>query len=196
MSTALFRQPATRLMSGIVMAAAAWLASLGAGAAADAPRPTGPVILTVAGKIAHANRGPLDPVRDGFFNHHDISFARALQLDRAMLAKLAQGTVRARPHKFERPVTFTGPLLAEILKLAGAAPKTIRLMALDGYAVELGAEALAARTWVLALAADGRPLALGGLGPAWLMHAPAAGVEVSEAEGQRWVWSVFYIEVE
>ena len=82
-------------------------------------------------------------------------------------------------------VTFTGPLLAEILKLAGAVPKGIRLMALDGYAVELDAEALAGRTWILALTADGRPLALGGLGPAWLMHAPAVGVEVSEAVGQR-----------
>ncbi len=34
---------------------------------------------------------------------------------------------------------------------------------------------------------------LGSLGPAWLMHAPA---EVSEAEGKRWIWAVFHIEVE
>lgn len=162
--------------------------------AMDAPQPSGPVILTVAGKIAHSNRGALDPKRDGVLNHHEVTFERAVQFDRKMLASLPQGTVRARPAALSAAATFAGPLLHEVLKRAGAEPQSVRFLALDGYGGELTEAELADKTWILATTMDERPLALGGLGPLWLMRPPASGIEVSEEEGQRWVWALFYME--
>jgi len=163
--------------------------------AMDAPLPSGAVVLTVAGKIAHSNRGALDPKRDGFLNHHEVTFERAVQFDRKMLADLPQGTVRARPAALSAPATFAGPLLHEVLKLAGAEPRSVRFLALDGYGGELTETELADKTWILAMTMNEQPLALGGLGPLWLMRPPASGVEVSEEEGQRWVWALFYMDV-
>lgn len=178
-----------------IAAAALLLGASNATGAMEAPQPSGAVILTVAGKIAHSNRGPLEPKRDGFLNHHEVAFERALQLDRQMLAGLEQGAVRARPSALSAAATFTGPLLHEVLKLAGANPATVRFLALDGYGAELTGPDLRDKTWILATEMDGRPLALGGLGPIWLMRPPASGVELAEEEGRRWVWALFYMEV-
>ncbi|MGI9385102.1 MAG: hypothetical protein ACR2PO_18270 [Methyloligellaceae bacterium] len=183
--------------SWVVFAAAVAVLLLGQdpGGAMEAPQPAGAVILTVAGKIAHSNRGPLDPKRDGFLNHHEVTFKRALQFDRKMLAGLKQGTVRARPAALSAPATFAGPLLHEVLKLAGAEPASVRFLALDGFGAELDGNILSDKRWILAMEMDERPLALGGRGPIWLMRPSASGVEVGEEEGQRWVWALFYMEV-
>ena len=121
-------------------------------------------------------------------------FKRGFAFDRAMLAGLKQLTVSARAVKWQAPIRFTGPLMSDVLALAKAQGRTITIHALDGYKQEFTPKELADRPWVLAITADGKPLGIGGRGPAWLVHATLKGKPATEDEEAKWVWSVFYME--
>jgi hypothetical protein len=103
------------------------LSLLPAFAADQAAPPREMVVLTVVGAIDNTNRGRLDPERDSFLAHQGIGFARAFAFDRAMLAGLKQGTVRAPPPELRQPATFTGPLLKEVLAAVGASRAKVTL---------------------------------------------------------------------
>ncbi len=162
----------------------AWAASQGA--------PKGPVILTIAGKITKPNRPGLQENLDGFFKHHELRFAKAREFDRAMLAALPQHKIKARWSKWKQTAEFTGPRLSDVLASAGAENGTVRIMALDGYATDLKPADLAAKDWMVALNWNGKPLGIGRFGPTMVVHTPAAGVGVAEAEEQKWVWAILY----
>lgn len=86
--------------------------------------------------------------------------------------------------------------MADVLASAGMdRATTITAVALDGYAVEITADVRDAHDWIVAIAADGRPLGVGGRGPAWLLYDSGGGA-VSEEEEARWVWSMFLITTE
>lgn len=163
-------------------------------ASQPAQQPSGPVLLTIGGKIGTSNRGPAMPDQPGFFKHHSVAFERALALDAAMLSTLPQQTLALETGQAGNGA-FSGPSLKAVMALAAPQPASLRLMSLDGFAVELGADEAAAKDWLLATAKDGKPFGIGDFGPVWLMHTPANGKTPSEEELQRWVWSVFYIEV-
>ena len=157
--------------------------------------PQGPVILTIAGDLALSNRGPLDPMADGFLKFHEITFDKAFVFDRAMLETFPLNEIRAQPPQYSVPATFRGPLLSDVLKSLGAGGASIQTRALDGFAVDLLAEDLAGKDWTLALSADGRPFGIGDRGPIWLMHTPSS-LKVAEEEEQRWPWALFFIQVQ
>lgn len=162
----------------------------GSAAAADTP-----VLLTVAGEVGNSNRPAYDAFRDAFFKYHKTRFARAYDFDYAALLALPQVQVTARAEDWPAPVGASGPRLQDVLTAAGvAADAIVSLVALDGYAVELDPAGRAAQDWVLAIAADGAPLGLGGRGPAWLLYDTAGKTVDSNAEA-TWVWSVFLIRV-
>lgn len=180
------------------------LAQLGAmGAFAMLPKPApaapnaqvskGATILTVAGKIGVTNRGPAKAETVGFFKHHNITFDAAMAFDRESLLRLPQRTLAIDTPEAGRG-DFAGPPLLDILKECGAEGAGVRLMALDGFAVDVSAAEIAKRDWTLCLSQDGKPFGIGDLGPLWLMHTPANGVTSTEDEAKNWVWSVFYIE--
>lgn len=154
----------------------------------------GQVVLTIAGDIAHANRGAFDAVRDGFFKYHEIEFDKAFAFDRAMLEEFPLKEIRCQPPNYVSSVTFRGPLLRDVLKVLGAESASIKTRALDGFAVDLTSQQLAAQDWILVTQADGRPLGIGAKGPVWLMHTPSSE-KVTDEEEQSWPWAVFYIEV-
>ncbi len=174
-------------------ASASLLAAVNA-KSAEAPAPQGPAILTIAGQIGVANRGAVTADTVGFFKHNSITFAKAMAFDRKTLLRLPQQEVTATVYGSEAG-KFSGPLLQDVLTAAGAGNAAVRLMALDGFAVELSAAERAALNWTLALSWNANTFGIGDFGPTWLVHTPASGVSPSEAEGQKWVWSVFYIEV-
>lgn len=173
---------------------AALALTAGRAVAARSPAPDGAVILTIAGDITHANRGALEPKLDGFLHFHEIDFDRAFTLDRAMLEALPQGEIRCQPPQYSSPVAFTGPLLAEVLKMIGAEGASLQTRALDGFAVDLSAAQLAEKDWRLTMRADGRSFGIGDKGPLWLMHTPSA-ITVPEEEEQSWPWALFFIRV-
>jgi hypothetical protein len=179
-----------------LVAAVIMFTAVSSQASADGKKaPAGAVLLTIAGDIAHSNRGAMRGKRDGFLNFHEIRFDKAFAFDRTMLDGMKQGSVTAQPPQFSAPVTFAGPYLRDVLAKAGAAGGvSIEAKALDGFVSELSAEDIASKDWILATRQDGKPFALGGLGPIWLLHKPSA-VKVPEEEEQTWPWALFYIEV-
>jgi len=158
------------------------------------PAPEGPVILTISGDIGHTNRGASHPKRDGFFAYHEIEFTKALSLDLAALEEFPQHKIICQPPQYDNSATFQGARLIDVLKALGAQNVSIKTRALDGFAVELASQQIAAKDWILATRADGKPFGIGDKGPVWLMHTPSTQ-KVPEAEEQGWPWAVFYIEV-
>lgn len=152
-------------------------------------------ILTIAGEISHPNRGALDPFRDAFLSHKDKTFARAFAFTRSALAALPQTKISTNVEGWPGKIELEGPRLRDALGAAGvAANATIVATALDGYNVELTPETRNANDWILAIAADGAPLSIGGRGPVWLIHG-TDGKAVSQEVEATWVWALYLLEV-
>lgn len=153
------------------------------------------VLLTVGGDIAVTNRGPFDPQADSLFSRFKIDFDRAFAFDRPMLLRLKQGSVTVQTPELDRSATFNGPLLKEVLATVGAARAKVSVMAVNGFEGWLGPEDIDHSDWILALAADGKPLGLGQQGPIWLLK-PLSGDESRSGESRgHWVWAVMYLHV-
>lgn len=178
------------------MVSVALLLALAAGpAAAQCVAKGNAVVLTVAGNIAEPNRGPFVEAADRFhaFRGNQWEKARTFTIDE--LAALPQSTVRAVVPYDKKPYSFDGPALAEVLKAAGAGSGAVTVQAIDGYEVELAPEILAADKPVLALCQDGKPLALGALGPLYTVVPMAADATPTEDQSNRQVWAIHYISV-
>ncbi len=164
-------------------------------AAEQVETPKDMAVLTVGGDIAVTNRGPLDPDRDSLLAIQKVKFERAFAFDRAMLLRLKQGEVKATTRELRQEATFTGPLLKEVLAAVGAASAKVSFVAVNGYQGWVTPEDIARSDWILALAANGKPLGLGQQGPIWAINTRATGEEPSETHRGHWVWSVFYMQV-
>jgi hypothetical protein len=143
--------------------------------AADASVPGGPTVLTIAGKIAQANRPAFDKFEDPFMAYHERSFATAYAFDRAMLESLGMHRATIAFAGWPRPVEVEGPRLRDVLAAAGAAPGTLNIVALDGFATDLSPGDLAAEDWIVAIKEGGRDLGIGQRDPAWVLYAPRNG---------------------
>lgn len=156
-----------------------------------------PTLLTITGKITKTNRAAFSEFDDAFLKSKEESFTKAFAFTRSALEQLPQQNVQARVKSWPKDVRATGPRLSDVLKAVGVTTSTkISLVALDGYTVELEAQDLTSTDWVLAITADGKPLGVGGRGPAWLLHDTTTSGPATEADEAKWVWSVFLIKVE
>ena len=171
------------------------LLSLPALAADDALAPKGMVLLTVGGLVGKSNRGPLDAKRDSLLTVLKAEFKHGFAFDREMLLALPQGEVKAQPAEFDRPATFSGPLLREVLGFIEAAKVKTTFVSADGYSGYLLPEDIDGSDWILALSADGTPLGVGGQGPIWLLNTRAADFKVDEDHRGSHVWAVVYMHV-
>lgn len=153
-----------------------------------------PVILTVTGNVSHPNRGPVDEFDDAVFSHLDVKFDKAFTFTLAELKALPQRTETAKYDNWPREVTATGPSLVDVLKAAGAEGKTVLVQAADGYAPELTAADVAGDKLILALTADGKPLAMGGRGPIWLFGPNGSIADMQDDGGL--VFEVIHIAVQ
>jgi hypothetical protein len=164
--------------------------------AADEPAtPRDMVVLTVGGMIGKTNRGPLDAKRDSLLALQKIDFKDAFAFDRATLLSRPQGTVTAQPREFDKPATFSGPLLREVLGYVEAAQVKTTFVAVNGYSGWLDPDDIKSSDWILALSADGVPLGLGQQGPIWLINTRAPDFKPDESHHAHWVYAVFYIRI-
>lgn len=171
--------------------------------AAPAGAPRGPALLTISGALARPNRGPLDPALDQMLVRHKVSFTQACALDYEALLGLPAVSIRPTLEYDAKVHALRGPLLLDVLAHAGAqltpASKLV-LRAVDGYAVALTpAQARAQRTMV-ATSLDGKPMALGGLGPLWAVCdadriAELAALPLKERFAAC-PWGLYHIEVQ
>lgn len=148
-------------------AVANWLACLGLGATAPAlaqashrtdqqpaslPKPSGSVILTVNGAITVRNS------------------TDAAVFDAAMIRALPVQELRTRTPWYQEAVTFKGPLLQDLLDAVGARGQSLRIIALNDYAVEVPVEDARQFQPILAYEINGKRLSVRDKGPLFLIY--------------------------
>lgn len=164
-----------------------------AGDEAQAPRDM--VVLTVSGLIGKTNRGPFDPKRDSVLALQKADFKNAFAYDRETLLSLPQGTVTVTTNEFDKPATFSGPLLREVLGYLEAAQVRTTFVALNGYTGWLDPDDIKRSDWILALEVDGKPLGLGQQGPLWMLNTRSPDFKPNDEHHGHWVYAVFYMRI-
>ena len=133
----------------------------------------GPTLLTISGRIAHANRGPVDSALDQLMHKQELVFAKARTFAFAELASLPATEIHPTLEYDAKPHALRGPTLTRLLEMAGAPTANdtpLVLRASDGYRVELTFAEVRQLNFIVATHIDGAPLPLGGLGPLWAVH--------------------------
>lgn len=167
-----------------------------------AARGGSPILLTVTGAIDRTNRGAFDPTADILMGKQNVRFERAYAVDYAALAALPARRFSATLEYDQKPHALAGPLLQDVLHLAGARLRDeteLTLRAVDGYAPVLRVADARRRAYIVATHIDGKPLALGGLGPLWAVYEAdrfpdVAARPVKERFGQC-PWALYHIDV-
>jgi hypothetical protein len=162
----------------------------------------GPVLLTVSGLIGAGNRGAMDPALDQMMAKQKISFTRAHVWDFAALAALPARTIKPTLEYDNKAHTLKGPALMDVMSACGvkvSEKSAFFVRAVDGYAAHVPAAEAAQRRFIIATHLDGRPMALGGLGPLWAVYdadrfADMAAKPVNERFGGC-PWATYHIEV-
>jgi hypothetical protein len=167
----------SRLRGVLVGAFVVCAATLSAEAASLAP-PTGTPILTVSGKIAETNGGEV------------------ARFDLAMLKALPGRVTETETPWTKGKTRFEGPLGTALLEAVGATGTTLRIVALNDYAVEVPVEDF--RKWpvILAVTRDGQPMPVRDKGPIFVIYPFDLDPSLyNEKIFSRSAWQVKSIEV-
>lgn len=172
------------------------LAQSGQGSAAS------PALLTITGAIGKGNRGPIDPAMDQMMTKQKVSFDKAHTFDFGALTALPAVSIKPTLEYDNKVHTLKGPLLADVLKAAGATPADgikLQLRAVDGYSPTITMADARKYRFIVATHLDGKPMPLGGLGPLWAVYdadrfADKAAKKVTERFGLC-PWGLYHIDV-
>ena len=187
----------------VLISSAAAIAPWSGGASAQERAAAGssPIVLTVAGATKRANRGALDPAIDALMAKHGIKFASAHALDFAALMALPAVTIKPT-HEYDAKVhAIRGPLLTDVLKAATVDvgdTATLLLRGIDGYAGKWTVADVRKYRFLVATHFDGKPMAVGGLGPIWATYdADRFPDKAAKPLNERFAgcpWGLYYIE--
>lgn len=130
----------------------AGLVGLAARPALALEAPSGPVVLTISGRVRMPNVGD------------------KAEFDMAMLEKLPQRSFVTGTPWYTQPRKFTGPLLRDVLAAAGAQGTTLRAVALNDYRVDLPFDDVQRFGVVLARLLDDRPMTVRDKGPLFIIY--------------------------
>lgn len=146
--------------------------------AAALEEPKGPVILAIAGAVTQPNR-------DG----------KAV-FDLAMLDALQARSATMETPWTQGQVEFSGPLLREVLKAAGAEGRRLVLQALNGYSAEVPMSDALSLDTILAIRLDGKVMTVRSKGPSMLVYPFDQDPSLyNEKYFARSVWQIKQIEV-
>ena len=170
MSSPLFRHLLT-LATALTMALAS---------AAHALEPAqGKVILTISGKVSEKNT------------------ATAAQFDLAMLEKLPQRSFSTMTPWDTKPVTFTGPLLRDLLASVKAEVRTMKAMALNDYQTSIPVDDATRHDVILAHRMNGEPIPVKTKGPLFIVYPYDSKKELqSSVYYERSAWQLKSITIE
>ena len=141
------------------------------------PKPRGKVVLTIRGGTV-------------------TNVGRTLQLDLSQLDAI--GTTELRVDDLDatgRRATFSGPLVRDVLALAGASRRTMHTVALNDYAVDVPVEDAQDLPLVLATRMDGERMSVANYGPTRFIY-PTSDYKLNKTVyGPRWIWQLRDITV-
>lgn len=157
------------VLMGLFTGAAAW--------ALDAPK--GPVVLQVSGLIEAHNQGKL------------------AALDMQALQALPQKSFTTQTPWDQKPVSFSGPLLRDVLQLVKAKGQHLRAVALNDYRVKLPVSDARDHDVVVAVQMNGQPIPVRTKGPLFIVYPFDAKKELQhKTYYERSIWQLKAIEVE
>lgn len=131
----------------------ALLAAAGLAAAqAVGAKPKGKIILTLTGAIAKTNT------------------PGAFVFDAAMIDQLPVRAITTASPWFKNVGTFSGPLLSDVLAMAGATGTQLQIKALNDYKVQVPSEDGLKYGAILARKIDGKTLSVRDKGPLFLIY--------------------------
>lgn len=140
--------------------------------------PAGPVVLTLSGAIRQPNAGS------------------EAHFDMAMLERLPQTSFTTRTPWYGQARQFTGPLVRDVLRAAGAQGHTLRLRALNDYRVDLPMDDVQRFDVVMARLIDGAPMLVRDKGPLFVIYPFDALPELrNSVYYSRAAWQLRAIEV-
>lgn len=177
-----------RIMGAVLLLA---LAACTPGDSTDAP--TG-AVLTLYGEIETVDRGPSQAALEPLFFAYGIEFGSACVMSSASLASFDQHEIRAGFPQGSDERRFSGPLLRDVLAVAGVQGSHLTVTALDGYQRTIPLESVMEHDVILAIRADGDWLGIGGYGPALLVWPRESDPALAGQTDDDWVWGVFAIE--
>ncbi len=160
-------------LTAIAACASATSAPAFAASSQNPPAASSPTLLTVTGHIGAGNRGPLDPGLDQMMKKQGLAFDKAHAFDYAALLALPEVAIKPTLQYDGKPHGLSGPLLIDVIKATGAALNAdgqLLLRAVDGYVIAISVAAAQKYRFIVATRLDGKPMALGGLGPLWAIY--------------------------
>lgn len=156
----------------------------------------GAVILTITGHVGLPTRGASNEEYDKFFAYNDLTFSEATQFDAAALLALPQELITVDFPKGGQVGEYSGPLMSEVLRAAGAVGEKVTFRALDGYAIDVSMDELVAKGAILALKREGIPFGIGDFGPTHLVFPRLDRDDLADMNDDWWVYSIYHIHVE
>ena len=157
------------VLVGMLSGAAAW--------ALEAPK--GPVVLKVSGLIEARNQD------------------KVAALDMRALQDLPQKSFTTKTPWDQKPVTFSGPLLRDVLQLVKAKGEHIRAVALNDYRVRLPVTDAREHDVVVAVQMNGQAIPVRTKGPLFIVYPFDAKKELQhKTYYERSIWQLKAIEVE
>lgn len=177
----------------VVLTACMLLSGCGQGTAdPEAISRTGPVVLVITG-VDEDHRGSRAVTYDGLYAIYGIEVQGARGFTRPELMAMSWRQIRADFPDGSSERVFDGPRLSDVLRAAGLEGASVRLTAMDGYEAEVPADLIARYEPILALRADGDPLAIGGLGPVMLVWPRLTQNDLADMNDDLWPWGIFAI---
>jgi len=165
---------------------------------AEMPAPQGHVLLTLGGAVTETNLPARGENDGGLLGFLDVQHDGGAGFDAAALDGLEQFeiTIAYGPEGHEREITFSGPRLSDVMRMAGADGKTAKPMAMDGYQAEIPWASIEAFQPIVATHADGGPMGIGGYGPTMIVFPPTDDADLTQEQAGQQVWALAYIGVE
>ena len=114
--------------------------------------PTGRAILSVGGKIGAKNSGEM------------------ARFDMKMLEALPQHSFTTNTPWYDRPVKFTGPLLADVLTAVKASGSIVSAVAINDYAIQIPVADTTQYKVIVARLLDDKPMAVRDKGPLFVVY--------------------------
>jgi hypothetical protein len=141
-------------------------------------KPTGPVVLTIEGAISQPNNGS------------------QAQFDMAMLEKLPQHSFSTQTPWYPSAVSFTGPLLRDVLAAVGAKGTSITAVALNDYKTEIPVDDAARHDVIIARLMNDRPMRVREKGPLFIVYPFDTKAELrSELYYNRAAWQLNVLRI-
>lgn len=140
--------------------------------------PQAEVVLTLSGQVRHTNDG------------------NSAQFDMAMLERMPQTSFTTRTPWYGQARRFTGPLVRDVLRAAGAQGSVLRARALNDYRVDIPVDDVQRYDVILARLIDGAPMPVRDKGPLFVIYPFDAQPELRNALFySRSAWQLRSIEV-